>query len=484
MKRLFKKIVVFCMLISCCSAFGATTYVDDMNDLSKAINNENVNSIVLKIPKYNVDGPQIGYDFFMPFLNRTLSISGSRSPFGNAANGNIESSLYFLLQAPIRLGDYNFSLKNLAVSNNNFGESLFDSSFIFDVDAGRTLTLNNVLVQTDANFDGSIVTNEGVLNLRSAMFFNMGTGSDVTNNGTINLISGNTYFNKGIDGSGTTNIKSGLITFNYDKSLTQDNLKITGGALEINPEMLNVPNVVNNVKYGIRFKHDKMDENGSSNVFSHESLNPLYLSNTHISGKGSVRIESHVVVDSTSSISQSIYIPAQVKNVIEKASMPRWLSGVDENGNPTYEIVGVETTNDTSLYIEMNGDNFEFYPIYRELYDEFGNFIDIEQTGEYEVWEIYDVDVLKSSTSLTANADNIKGTIKNDSELYLTGGTLTKAITGSGNTYIKGEVVSNAKINQDIVIESKDVQNGRFRSVSIDEQEIVPNSLTINAGYL
>lgn len=73
------------------------------------------------------------------------------------------------------------------------------------------------------------------------------------------------------------------------------------------------------------------------------------------------------------------------------------------------------------------------------------------------------------SDDVTTNANNLGGTVANaDSDLTLTGGTVGKAITGSGTTVINGTVTANAQIANDIEINNGKTLNANANNIRGD----------------
>ena len=87
-----------------------------------------------------------------------------------------------------------------------------------------------------------------------------------------------------------------------------------------------------------------------------------------------------------------------------------------------------------------------------------------------------------SSGTLTTNASNIGGNINNLNDIYLTGGTLSKNISGSGITNVLGVVSSNGLIAQNIVIDT----NGSLTTDASNVGGLVTNNreLYLTGGEL
>ncbi|MBQ0055782.1 MAG: hypothetical protein KBS54_06540 [Synergistaceae bacterium] len=94
--------------------------------------------------------------------------------------------------------------------------------------AGDILNLSNV---TMTNFQNSVVTvGEGTHSTLSGVkFTNTNGNADVTNNGTLDIYTG-TEFDKGINGTGTANVKENIAISNT-AAITQNTINISNGAV-------------------------------------------------------------------------------------------------------------------------------------------------------------------------------------------------------------------------------------------------------------
>ncbi len=389
-------IIVLCALLFCNAVFAKAVTVNNRFEFNDAIVNPSVNSIIIKTS--NVKN-WVNFDYA---LDRDLSIAGSRNPL--SLDDTMSSTLYMLMRRGINLTSTNLSLKNIAVANYDGDDVFFDDTPLFIVGEGNKLTLDTVCIQSNAGFAHPLINNDGIVDISSAYLFNEGNSFDIKNSGVVNFNKGTSFLDKGIysENGGTVNVKGGQVKFSSHALLHQENLNITKGGVEINPVNMQVPNVLNNVKNGLVFSYNEMENDYSTK----ESLGKVTLYNTNISGKGSVRIDCNMVLDSTSTISQTINIPTLTKTTLET------VESIDWEGNPV----------------------------------------------------TFETEIINAASSLTANADNIKGVVNNNAALNLTGGTITKAINGKGITYILGVVTNDSKINQTIAIDT--------------------GSLTTNAGSL
>ena len=82
---------------------------------------------------------------------------------------------------------------------------------------------------------------------------------------------------------------------------------------------------------------------------------------------------------------------------------------------------------------------------------------------------------LNSARTLEVSADNLHGIVTNeDGFVRLTGGTLSNGITGQGDTFIVGDVTTNAGITNTVTVESQGSLRGQAQDLG--------SSLTVNAG--
>ena len=452
-------LVLLLLALLNCAAIAKTVTVKDDIGFQQALRNDKVNSIIIKTTKYNPKLMYItGYDFNKDsiwnkgyVLDKNLSISGSVNPLGDMN----ETALALVLYNTVDLTKYNLSLKNISVSN--FSEEInFNDAPFFMVGVGHKLTLNNASLQTylSDNFYGNMIENKGIIDLYSARLigFNEAQTKDerlynIKNNGIVNFKSGQNIVYNGITADadkGITNISGGKVTFNFDAGLKQENVKITKGYLNINPEYIEVNKLVNNVKNGVVFAYDEVDDTYSdskNNFFTKESLDSVTLKNTNISGKGSIRIEANVVVDDSSNISQTIYLPSLVKLTRESVTtkVPMFYYDVyDKYGNK----VATDIRSDKLVNYDENQYVFKQVLITE---DESGKKYDIPLKKVKYVEKTFTTTKRNRANSLTSNADNIKGVVNNNAVLNLTGGTITKKIVGKGQTNIVGEVKNEAK---------------------------------------
>ncbi|HBX34269.1 MAG TPA: hypothetical protein DEF63_00775, partial [Cyanobacteria bacterium UBA11440] len=451
-------LVLLLLVLLNCAAIAKTVTVKDDIGFQQALRNDKVNSIIIKTTKYNPKLTYItGYDFNKDsiwnngyVLDKNLSISGSVNPLGDMN----ETALALVLYNTVDLTKYNLSLKNISVSN--FSEEInFNDAPFFMVGVGHKLTLNNASLQTylSDNFHGNMIENKGIIDLYSARLigFNEAQTKDerlynIKNNGTVNFKSGKNIVYNGItadDGKGTTNISGGKVIFDCDAGLKQETVKISKGMININPENVEVNNFINNAKNGIVFTYDEMeqDETLGKEFFTKNSLSDVTLRNTNISGKGSIRIEANVVVDDSSNISQTIYLPSLVKLTRESVTtkvLMFYYNVYDKKGN----LVGADKRSDELVNYDKNKYVFKQVLITE---DESGKKYDIPLKKVEYVEKTFTTTKRNRANSLTSNADNIKGVVNNNAVLNLTGGTITKKIVGKGQTNIVGEVKNESK---------------------------------------
>ena len=405
--------------------------------------------------------------FLSEFLNfddrNKISFTGNKkSSFSDAIGDDINKHYInfvfsgdkgFVITYPIKM--------NISYLNLRYESGEVDGR-VLDICKGATVTLKNVLIQDNNNpmTRGSAIYNAGVLNASDIVFLN--DAIDIRNDGTVNFTGGKIDVLTGITGNGTLNVKGSKVVFDNDAILYQNKINITKGYVAVSAKKLQAQ-VVNNANKGL-------------------VLADGTLKNTDVSGKGSVAIQGHVVLDETATISQKIFNQCIVYDssdgMYETVEVIRYEPQKDENGNVVVKYYLLENKNEQGEYEKVYYTKEEIVQSGRSI-KEF-----LQETQYEKVVETSEQLVVGTpKTSLTANADSIKGVVDNDAGLYLTGGTITKAISGDGNVIIRGDVENKAKVSQELVIEEG---NNFTTSASLLKMEEVINSgnLVLTEGLL
>ena len=417
------KTTLILLCLSCVPIFASakTAYVYSIFDFYDVLNDYSINKMVL----YN--NLRIPQDIEITDT-RSLTVNGNGYDF------DINSNSYGM-SIDKKMNFNNMTIKNATGSK---GLSLL-------VMNGGTLSLNNVeFVNNNIHSDAvALIFNIGTLNLSETFFRDLADGSsgyDIRNYKIVNMTKGDVQFENGIIGDGVVNIKGAKVLFAENANLQQSRVNISKGRLAIaNSDNLKVEKLVNNVKQGIY-------------------LDDGTLSNTNISGKGSTVIQGNVILDSSATIAQTILLPTFVdKEETIEVPVVRDETGkilvyngqIDSDGNVTGAIIADLSKYDKSKLLNST----------------------------------YLANITVPTNSLVTNADSLKGTIINNANIKLTGGTITKSIKGTGNINIVGDVVNNAKIYQDIIIDPVLLENGADENGNLyDSTKFY--SLTTNAKLL
>ena len=291
----------------------------------------------------------------------------------------------------------------------------------------------NVTGSTFANNDTAITNNAGGnLNLSNITFD--GNGVDVDNNGTLNL-AGNTVIEGGITGQGTTNITSGIT--NAVNTIVQNQLNISAGATLDGAN--NVTASISNegiMNYGAGTANSNtITGNGTLNAQGN------WTNDGNVS-QGTVNVASGSTITNNGTLEVTNTLNNTDSTIANAGELN--LAGQNMQNNGT--INGSGTTN-ISGSVQNNGT--------------------IEQ----------DVEITKSG-ELTSSADNIKNNILNNGVYNITGGTITNAITGSGDLNLS----SNMTLASSITGNNINLNNGILSFAQ--SADISSATLTANGGSI
>ncbi|MCD8378452.1 MAG: hypothetical protein LUB59_06665, partial [Candidatus Gastranaerophilales bacterium] len=411
MKKLVYIFALICFAATNTSVNAGTATVNNFINLYIELNNSSTDKIIFST---NITA---GGDFSIP--DRTLTIAGqgyTLNLYANTMTAEISKKL---------------TIDNITISNGDYMQFLVNKKGV--------LSLSNVTLSGNyANDDYPyLIINSGTVNISSTIFNNYST--DIYNGSVVNLNSGDVYFVGGIEGEGTLNVKGAKVIFGSGSVLQQNTVKISKGYIAAYANTFDVDNLINNVKYGLYI------DDGT-------------LSNTTITGKGTTYVQGDVIIDSSSVISQSVYVPYLTDTETFTVAIIRDADGNLIKYGSVYMVnVEYDSEGNVTAYIKTSS----------------GDYYTDDEIAEF-VTTYFETETTVSANSLTANADSLKGVVTNNATLTLTGGTITKSIKGAGTTLISGDVVNTAKLYQDIYIDS----------TANDDDTVTLYSLTTNASLL
>ena len=302
---------------------------------------------------------------------------------------------------------------------------------------------------------------------------NVTASNDIYNIGIININgsrSGSVVVNSAVNGTGTTNIKSGgNLILGDDATFTQDNLTITSGTMQGNAGKITVKNGIAN--------NGSLTFTGGENNNQITGTGTTYITGDDVKNKSTisqaVSVASGGNLDNTSGT-----INGDVANKGILTSNFSNISGTVDNDG-TFNVIG------GTINKAISGDGTTSITGNVSNQTTISQAVSVANTGNLDNTSgkiTKNVDIL-SGGILTSNASNISGTVDNDGTFNVIGGTINKAISGSGTTNITGNgVVNSSTISQAVNIASAGNLDNSSGTIGGD----VANSgtLTSNAGNI
>lgn len=309
--------------------------------------------------------------------------------------------------------------------------------------------------------------------------------NDIYNVGTLNL-NGDITINSAIKdaetASGTTNLNGGTLTLGENATVTQKDFNIASGvAFSTNADKLSIANLITNE--GI------LTFTGGANANNIKNENSLVFDGATgnsgtISGEGSTTINKGTV-NNTGSITQGILSIVSGAALSTNASSLTIANAIENSGSLTF--TGGENKNaveNAGTLTFLGGSNSGTITNNNSLIfnGEITNNGGVSGTGTTTIAggnitnnALISQAVEITGGKLTSTAENLGGTITNNSELLLSG-TLDKTIEGAGTTSINGELafVGGAHIDGTLAMNNStlDLNDGKGADASITEHNI------------
>ena len=310
---------------------------------------------------------------------------------------------------------------NFAVEGNEFGG--------VTIEEDDTLVLNNVSAWS--GFNGNGITNKGTVDV-NADTTDTEFGETFENTGNLNIGgSADVTFDADVIGAtGEIAVNTtGEVNFNDD--VTQKDLTINSGVVNVDAGDLNITNTVEN--------------DGTLNLTGDEALT------SSISGEGRTNINGSI--STNKDIEQGALGVAEGKTFSTSANttVNEELNndGTISNAGNLYvngddQTLGAITNNAGDLYLQGSGDYVADKDITQNAVN-IGADVTLDNNAKLTA------DITNEGT-LKSTGDNINGNVLNDDgHVILEGGEFSHEITGYGTTSLDADTVNNGLINQDIV---------------------------------
>ena len=318
------------------------------------------------------------------------------------------------------------------------------------VDAGQSLTIAaSDLLNTVANESGSLVLGDGTLS------------ADITGGGTT-VVDGTVVSPSAVKVENDITVNSGKsLTISADDLLgsvnNEGSLVLSGGTLQSEVSGVAGTVVVDGFVVSSTLINNAVSINAQKSLtaaaddikgdVSNEGILTLTdgTFGSYVSGSGLTVIEGDVV--STRGISNAVKVNPDSTFQISANNL---FSGVENNGLLTLTGGDLDQAISGSGQLVIDG-----YVV----------------AGSDLLNEV----TVNSARTLEVSAENLQGIVRNeDGFVRLTGGTLSNGITGQGDTFIVGDVTTNAGITNTVTVESQGSLRGQAQDLG--------SSLTVNAG--
>lgn len=373
----------------------------------------------------------------------------------------------------------NITITQDTTVNENKSLTTYAHNIGANVSNNGTLVLNTGILAHGVSGVGNVLINNANSIIANANYI----GNTVTNNGYLTLTGGTLSYD--VSGEGQITI-DGHVT--SDVNMAQDTTIAAGRSLTVSVAHIKNTNLTNNGT--LWFSDGVLNTSVSTygNVGNTGTLytnagfiNQAFINNGElhltsgtlrnlITGSGEIVIDGDIVTDTA--MAQDVTIAAgkslttrveYIANTNMNNGGMLWFNGGTINTNVSrygnVGNIGVVTT--SANYLDAD----------------FVNNSELNLTGGIVSHAITGTGYIKiSDTTITSNADYLGNNIINNGMLFLTGGTLSKYSTGTGKLFIDGNVVADTVISQDTTINAN-------RSLNISADNINTNSL-INNGSL
>lgn len=404
----------------------------------------------------NINGANVVFLDDATLRQKNINVnSGSLSITANGLKNNLNNaSLLYLQTGALDIditGAGNTIIQGDIVSNNTITQNTTietNGSLTLDANFIQANVVNNgVLNLTSGHYNQYAITGEGITNILGQVQFNRGIAQDIKIQESAELAADASYLGGNTTNNGTLSLNAGMLK----------NTILGAGTTYINNSVESLVKIDNDTIINQSGRLDISADNLSDSVTNNGKL---YLNSgtlsTGIAGTGSTHI--------TGTVNNGTKWTGQTLKIEENG---HFITSADNIGNNLLNY-GTLTLSDGTLEYAIGCDGITVVAgsVLAETNKVISNNLQITE-----------------GSILTAKAGILYAdTIENQGTLRLTSGQLSSVVSGAGTTEISGNVSATAKINQDITIGEEAGLYISASNITTDVQNA--GRLSLNAGTL